>query len=1308
MRKFYFTFLLTLTSLVFSNNLFANRDSYPNSVTLTGGGVTHCQGSPGSELTATVGTTTCGVGGVTNNINITVSWYSNTINSTVGGTLVSSVASTTATTTYTYTPSTAAVGTLYYYVVVTWGAGTVCAVAGSVTSATQKVVIDASSMTYSSSAVDQYATSNIDLNCTDVTNAILEMKITVTGSSTTCPAYVTQFNFSTAGSTNASGDISQARVYYTQQNAGYNAFYFFGSVNNPNGAFSITGSQTLLLGAGTYYFYLCYSVPSTATSGDVVDAGLSSFVINGTTENNMSPNPTASVTLGGGSCSPTPDLPNPASNIETVTAGSLVIPMDNSHQCLWMGRPFNTKAYGLVRALLMQDIPVKWVIKSGKIKDSSDFSATCFEEYPTVGSTGLQYFKSGEFIVDTTYLARSVYPGEQTAAQVIAAFAPRWKVAIYKLSSNISVDVRYTLNHRPKIALFNNGGYQALQLGVLDSAKVWTSPNVDTALSAGSFGGLAECYTFCSESHWDNTTAPNYPADTNVVSPVWQFVEEGGNFLAQCAGIDKYENQMQHPRHFESSRGIRDQNNQVTNTYANPDMAFGQFDGTVVSRGGTVASFEVSQPADTSIWRPEMYKVVYASTGDSIVAAGVHLGNPDSTGGNVFYLAGHDYQSSNNPSDGNEIGVLNYINGARMYLNAAFVPANRPDPTPLQAGSNVTICQGGSTTIGGSPTGPASGSGTTYTWSPSTGLNNPNSANPVASPTVTTTYTVFVNSSGCAYSPASVVVTVIPTPAAPTVTSNSPVCVGSTLNLNASTVTGATYSWTGPNTFSSSSQNPSISSVTAAAAGTYSVVATISGCPGPAGTGTVAISITPTVTVSGPVTICSGNSTTLTVSGATTYSWTPNTNLSATTGTSVTASPTVTTTYSVTGTTGSCTSSSATVVVTVNATPTVTLSAPPTICSGNSTTLTASGATTYTWTPSSSLSASTGTSVSATPTVTTTYSVSGTTGTCTSTAATVIVTVNPTPTVTLSAPPTICSGGSTVLTASGATTYTWTPNTNLSATTGASVTASPTATITYSVTGTTGTCTSTAATVVVTVNTTPTVTLSAPPTICSGNSTTLTASGAATYTWTPSSSLSASTGTSVSATPAATTTYSVTGTTGTCTSAAATIVVTVNPTPTVTLSAPPTICSGNSTTLTASGATTYTWTPNTNLSATTGASVSANPTVTTTYSVSGTTGTCTSNPVTVVVTVNTTPTVTLSAPPTICSGNSTVLTASGATTYSWSPNTNLSAVTGASVTASPTVTTTYSVTGTTGTCTSTAQSIIVTVNTTRTNSRRCR
>ena len=53
------------------------------------------------------------------------------------------------------------------------------------------------------------------------------------------------------------------------------------------------------------------------------------------------------------------------------------------------------------------------------------------------------------------------------------------------------------------------------------------------------------------------------------------------------------------------------------------------------------------------------------------------------------------------------------------------------------------------------------------------------------------------------------------------VTSNSPLCPGGTINLSATYSSNATYSWTGPNGFTSTSSTPSISNATSANAGTY-------------------------------------------------------------------------------------------------------------------------------------------------------------------------------------------------------------------------------------------------------------------------------------------------------------------------------------------------------------------------------------------------------------------------------------------------------------------------------------------------------
>ncbi len=69
-------------------------------------------------------------------------------------------------------------------------------------------------------------------------------------------------------------------------------------------------------------------------------------------------------------------------------------------------------------------------------------------------------------------------------------------------------------------------------------------------------------------------------------------------------------------------------------------------------------------------------------------------------------------------------------------------------------------------------------------------------------------------------------------PKVPTITSNSPLKEGDELKLNVEndTVQGISYSWTGPDSFRSNQQNPSIKPVSVKNTGTYTVVATANGC----------------------------------------------------------------------------------------------------------------------------------------------------------------------------------------------------------------------------------------------------------------------------------------------------------------------------------------------------------------------------------------------------------------------------------------------------------------------------------------------
>ncbi len=91
-------------------------------------------------------------------------------------------------------------------------------------------------------------------------------------------------------------------------------------------------------------------------------------------------------------------------------------------------------------------------------------------------------------------------------------------------------------------------------------------------------------------------------------------------------------------------------------------------------------------------------------------------------------------------------------------------------------------------------------------------------------------------------------------------------CVGQSLNLTATGTAGGTYSWTGPNSFNSTSQNPNVASMTSSDFGIYTVTITANSCTASATTNVVINSGTSTaITAAGP--FCA-NGATVTLSAA--------------------------------------------------------------------------------------------------------------------------------------------------------------------------------------------------------------------------------------------------------------------------------------------------------------------------------------------------------------------------------------------------------------------------------------------------------
>jgi len=125
-----------------------------------------------------------------------------------------------------------------------------------------------------------------------------------------------------------------------------------------------------------------------------------------------------------------------------------------------------------------------------------------------------------------------------------------------------------------------------------------------------------------------------------------------------------------------------------------------------------------------------------------------------------------------------------------------------PLPVITVAPASPTLCSGKSLQL-------IATGGTTYVWTPATGLSNANIANPVASPTQTTSYAVSVTDANNCSSDTTVTVTVNPNPTAQFLPvqacANTPV----TFNNTSTPVNGTTYVWYFGDGGTSTQTNPS-------------------------------------------------------------------------------------------------------------------------------------------------------------------------------------------------------------------------------------------------------------------------------------------------------------------------------------------------------------------------------------------------------------------------------------------------------------------------------------------------------------------
>jgi len=597
----------------------------------------------------------------------------------------------------------------------------------------------------------------------------------------------------------------------------------------------------------------------------------------------------------------------------------------------------------------------------------------------------------------------------------------------------------------------------------------------------------------------------------------------------------------------------------------------------------------------------------------------------------------------------------------------------------LAVQGDTLVCQGQSVVLG--TTDPETG--IQYVWTPADSLDNASIANPVATPSQTTTYTLVASNPGCTETrTVEVAVSIIDLQI--NVEDTVQICKGTSVQiLAAASPTGTPVVW---NPLAGLQVGPNGGSAVATPDETTLYTATVS-VPGCVKTQTIYITVDslPVDLGINPVdtTVCQGSQVILksTVYEPAEYPiiefiWTPGTGqLTPDSLFNLVVQPDDTITYYRMTRHGACITTDSVLVNVIQPPPLTVTPVTSNLCLGESVTLDLTvpdGVEEIMWSPATGLSCTECNDPVATPTASTTYTVSGKFDGCpTMTSATVNV-KNP-PAYQFPADTDLCGGESITLNLVNdpSATYTWTSTDPAFGTvTTAQPTITPTQTATYTLNATNGCAISASLTVTVANGT---LTTDGDTTICSNFNAPLSASGnlPGSYLWSTGATQQA-----IVVAPAVTTTYTVIYTYGDdCTLTDEVIVNVQGEGAALTFPTDLQLCPGESVTLnsTVTPGATYTWssTPAGFTSSEGGPTVT--PAVSTTYSVTATLGNCvrTEN---VAVVVFSGVTLTASADITLCAGESTTLTANGSATgtYQWTPGGNTP-----SITVSPSETTTY-------------------------------
>lgn len=359
-----------------------------------------------------------------------------------------------------------------------------------------------------------------------------------------------------------------------------------------------------------------------------------------------------------------PNVPPPPENFAT---GALIIPMDNVNQGNAAGTTFNLRAYGLANLFLQNNIPVKWAIKPGKAKDAVDFATTITRIAGTAGvASGDVSFSGGPFVIPVEYDTPSL-------RNLITTFnGSGTPVVVYKTTASTAIDIRYTLTHKPKIAVGPDGG----NFGTGVHQTLFTAAGIPNYVSVtDDIINTNACYTLATQAH---------STSSSFVSLYKQFVQSGGNLLLQCASINTFENNAN--GHFQTTNpgysvfGTND-GTAVNTTLVYPEgaMPFNQFIGVLANQDGAITEYAYASGGAGANGNRVSVRNSTAAQENKFVATVSELGSAGTAGSAVFELGGHDYTRTDTGAS-----AIERLNGQRMILNAVFVPVTRPTSCGLQ------------------------------------------------------------------------------------------------------------------------------------------------------------------------------------------------------------------------------------------------------------------------------------------------------------------------------------------------------------------------------------------------------------------------------------------------------------------------------------------------------------------------------------------------------------------------------------------------------------------------------------------------